>query len=264
MTSAANDLQVVASTTWQGMFATAAGASEVTVIVPESAQHAAEYEPTPSDLTKLAGADYVLYSDFESFVPALTEAADADAELISITADNAPDNVIAEVTRLGESFGTSTQAAAWVSDFEVALDEFRAEITTALGSDAAPAIASQAYTTWLADLITPNVLTFGPAQPTVSEVSELTLASPRLVLDNAHMTSGRVLPDADAIQVNVINYPASDLDVIALYRLNVDKIVAALGGENVEEMTEHGESDGHPHEHGTEDTSEEESHGHGH
>lgn len=32
----------------------------------------------------------MLYSDFESFVPTLTDAADADAELIAVNADNAP------------------------------------------------------------------------------------------------------------------------------------------------------------------------------
>ncbi|MDA3147142.1 ABC transporter substrate-binding protein [Leucobacter sp. UCMA 4100] len=231
---------VVASTTWQGMFATAAGAENVTIIVPPSAQHAAEYDPTPSDLTKLTGADFVLYSDFESFVPTLTDAADADAELIAVNADNAPENVIAEVTRLGEAFGTTEEAEAWVAEFKTALDEFRDEIHTALGDHADPVIVSQVYTTWLADLITDDVRSFGPSQPTVREVADLTGAAPRLVLDNIHMTSGRVLPDSDAIQVNVVNYPEKDLDVIALYRLNVDKIIAALGGHTLDEITDGG------------------------
>lgn len=260
---------VVASTTWQGMFATAAGAESVTVIVPPSAQHAAEYDPTPSDLTKLTGADFVLYSDFESFVPTLTDAADADAELIAVNADNAPENVIAEVTRLGEAFGTTEKAEAWVIEFKTALDEFRDEIHTALGNHADPVIVSQVYTTWLADLISSDVRTFGPSQPTVSEVADLTGTAPRLVLDNIHMTSGRVLPDSDAIQVNVINYPEEDLDVIALYRLNVDKIIAALGGRTVDEITDggheaHGESDHGSHDTHNQDHGSENDNGHDH
>lgn len=249
---------VVASTTWQGMFAAAAGAESITVIVPPSAQHAAEYDPTPNDLTKLSGADFVLYSDFESFVPTLTDAADADAELIAVNADNTPENVIAEVTRLGEAFGTTEKAETWIVEFETALDEFRDEIHTALGEHANPVIVSQVYTTWLADLISSDVRTFGPSQPTASEVADLTGAAPRLILNNIHMTSGRILPDSNAIQVNVVNYPEEDLDVIALYRLNVDKIIAALGGNAVDEITDdghgnHGESD-----HGTHDNDHQE------
>ena len=260
---------VVASTTWQGMFAAAAGAESITVIVPPSAQHAAEYDPTPSDLTKLSGADFVLYSDFESFVPTLTEAADADAELIAVNADNTPENVIAEVTRLGEAFGTTEKAETWVVEFETALDEFRDEIHTALGEHADPVIVSQVYTTWLADLISSDVRTFGPPQPTVSEVADLTGAAPRLVLENTHMTSGRVLPDSAAIQVNVINYPEEDLDVIALYHLNVDKIIAALGGHTVDEITDgghgnHGESDHGSHDNDHQDRSSDNDSGHDH
>lgn len=229
---------VVASTTWQGMFATAAGAENVTVIVPPAAQHAAEYDPTAGDLTKLSGADFVLYSDFEAFVPTLTDAADADAELIAVNADNTPENVIAEVTRLGKAFGTEEQAKAWVSEFETALDGFRGEIAEALGDDTDPVIVTQVYTTWLADLITDDVRTFGPAQPTIGEVHDLTAAAPRLVLDNIHMSAGKVLPDADAIQVNVVNYPDEDLDLIALYRMDVDKVLAALAGHAPDEIVE--------------------------
>lgn len=259
-THSTEGVTVVASTTWQGMFAAAAGAEDITVIVPSSAQHAAEYDPTPSDLTKLAGAEFVLYSDFESFVPTLTDAADADAELISVNAENTPENVIAEVTRLGDAFGTTEQAEAWVEEFETALDGFRDEIQVALGDQPDPVIVSQTYTTWLADLISSDVRTFGPSQPTTSEVAELTSAEPKLVLDNIHMSAGRVLPDSDAIQVNIVNYPEEDLDVIALYGLNVEKIIAALDGHPVDEITE-GE---HGHQHSGEHDSHGEEGGHSH
>ncbi len=62
-----------------------------------------EYDPTAGDLTKLSGADFVLYSDFEAFVPTLTDA--ADAELIAVNADNTPAKRQWRII-LGDSFPT--------------------------------------------------------------------------------------------------------------------------------------------------------------
>src|SRR5690606_41793277 len=50
---------VVATTRWEGAFAKAAGAADVTVIVPESVQHAPDSDPKPSDLTHVTDADFV-------------------------------------------------------------------------------------------------------------------------------------------------------------------------------------------------------------
>lgn len=161
-----------------------------------------------------------MYSEFESFAPQITEAAGSRAETVAINADNTPNSVIAEVTRLGELFGTEAQSEAWVAEFKAEIGAMAADITAALGDCQDPAIVAQVFTTWLADLISSNVTVFGPATPTVSEVHELTTLQPLLVLDNIHISSGSVLPDAAAWRASVSHSHSAGASAQSLSRMS--------------------------------------------
>ncbi|MFD0535439.1 metal ABC transporter solute-binding protein, Zn/Mn family [Actinomadura luteofluorescens] len=67
--------RVVAASTWEAAFARAADARDVDVIVPPGISHPPDYDPKPSDIAKVAGADFVLYAAFEGFAPKLKSAA---------------------------------------------------------------------------------------------------------------------------------------------------------------------------------------------
>ncbi|GAA3748440.1 metal ABC transporter solute-binding protein, Zn/Mn family [Salinactinospora qingdaonensis] len=223
---------VVATTTWQAAFARAAGAQDVTVIVPVSVQHAPDYDPKPSDLTAVAGADFVLYSPFESFASEITEAAGAEAETVEVDADNSPDVVAAEVERLGELFDTSEAAQGWLGAFETAREEIASELREEWPGDSAPTAVSQVYTAWAAELAGAEVVqTYGPEQLTPDDVATLRDAEPEFVFDNVHMSTGPVLPDSEAVQIDVVNYPSEGMDLIGLYQQNATLIAAAFNGE---------------------------------
>ena len=111
--------KVVATTSWEAGFAKAAGATDVTVIVPKSVLHAPDYDPKPSDLKAVAGADYVLYAPFESFATKITDAAGSNAKKVEVALDNSRDKVKAEVTRLGELFGTQAAVAGLLTSLPV-------------------------------------------------------------------------------------------------------------------------------------------------
>ncbi|RSS84911.1 ABC transporter substrate-binding protein, partial [Streptomyces sp. WAC02707] len=96
---------VVVTTTWEGAFARAAGAENVTVIVPRSVHHAPDHDPKPSDLVAVAKADFVLYAPFEPDAAKIREAAGSSAKLVEVDLDNDPDKVRAEVDRLARLFG---------------------------------------------------------------------------------------------------------------------------------------------------------------
>lgn len=225
---------VVATTTWQGAFARAAGAQNVTVIVPASTQHAPEYDPKPSDLAAVAEADFVLYSPFESFAEQITGTAGSGAQVVEVDVDNSPDVVEREVDRLGALFGTREAATAWLDGFAAARQEITADLRKRWPRAAAPTAVTQVYTRWAAELAGAKVVeTYGPEQLTAAEVAVLARARPEFVFENTHMSAGRVLPDSAAVQIGVVNYPDEDLDLIALYRSNAEAIGAALqGGEN--------------------------------
>ncbi|MFI6578884.1 metal ABC transporter solute-binding protein, Zn/Mn family [Nocardiopsis sp. NPDC050513] len=236
--TAAEGPVVVATTTWQGAFATAAGAEDVTVIVPADVQHAPEYEPSPSDLAAVAGADYVLYSPFEPFAQQITDAAGGDAETVEVDLDNTPETISAEVIRLGELFGTAGAAEAWLADFDEERQRIAGELAGQWPDGEAPRAVAQVYAAWAAELAGAELVeTYGPEQLGASDVAGLAGAEPAFVFENTHMSAGRVLPDSDALQIGVVNYPGEDLDLVALYEANAHTIAEAFAGREAEPGT---------------------------
>ncbi|MFC9592146.1 metal ABC transporter solute-binding protein, Zn/Mn family [Streptomyces sp. NPDC056944] len=221
---------VVVTTTWEGAFARAAGAEDVTVIVPRSVHHAPDYDPKPSDLAAVAGADFVLYAPFEPYAAKIKEAAGSKAKLVEVNLDNDADKVRAEVTRLAGLFGTKDAAATWQAGFDGEYKRLGKELKAAWPGGRSPVVVTQVFTTWSAKLagVTP-VGTYGPEAVTPAQLAELSARKPGFVLDNAHMSTGTVLPDSGAEQVEIVNYPDESLDLVEVYRGAAAELKKALG-----------------------------------
>ncbi|MFF7449731.1 MULTISPECIES: metal ABC transporter solute-binding protein, Zn/Mn family [unclassified Streptomyces] len=220
---------VVATTTWEGAFAKAAGAKDVTVIVPSSAQHAPDYDPKPSDLAAVAGADLVLYAPFEPYAAKIKEAAGSDAKLVEVNLDNDADKASTEVSRLGKLFGTEDTAAKWDTSFKSEYATLRKELKAAWPGGKAPAVVAQVFSVWSAKMTGAQVVgTYGPEAVTAQQLSDLAKKKPAYVFDNVHMTTGEVLPDSGAKQVEIVNYPGKDLDLLAVYKNAADTITKAI------------------------------------
>ncbi|MGW6944667.1 metal ABC transporter solute-binding protein, Zn/Mn family [Streptomyces xanthophaeus] len=210
---------VVVTTTWEGAFAKAAGAEDVTVIVPTSVHHAPDYDPKPSDLAAVAKADFVLYAPFEPYAAKIKAAAGSKARLVEVSLDNDADKAGAEVARLGKLFGTEEAAARWKTGLDTEHAKLSAELKAAWPGGRSPAVVSQVFTAWSAKLAgATTVGTYGPEAVTPAQLAELSGKKPSLVLDNVHMSTGAVLPDSGARQVPIVNYPGDDLDLLAVYR----------------------------------------------
>lgn len=221
---------VVVTTTWEGAFAKAAGAEDVTVIVPASTHHAPDYDPKPSDLAAVAKADFVLYAPFEPYAAKIKEAAGSSAELVEVNLDNDADKVGAEVARLGKLFGTEGAAATWKSGFDTEYAKLSQELKGAWPAGKSPNVVSQVFTAWAAKLAgATTVGTYGPEAVTPAQLADLSKKKPALVLDNAHMSTGTVLPDSGARQVKIVNYPGDDLDLLAVHRGAAAELKKAMG-----------------------------------
>ncbi|MEO3973860.1 zinc ABC transporter substrate-binding protein [Streptomyces sp. CAU 1734] len=220
---------VVATTTWEGAFAKAAGAEDITVIVPSSVGHAPDYDPKPSDLAAVAKADFVLYAPFEPYAEKIKEAAGSSAKLVEVKLDNDAGNITAEVNRLGGLFGTSDAAAKWNTDFGTGHDRLVKELKAAWPGGRSPAVVSQVFTAWAAKMAGARVVgTYGPEAVTPGQLAELSAKKPGLVLDNAHMSTGTVLPDSGAKQVEIANFPGRDLDLGSVHRKAADELRKAM------------------------------------
>ncbi|MFE2549849.1 ABC transporter substrate-binding protein [Streptomyces sp. NPDC059355] len=221
---------VVVTTTWEGAFAKAAGAEEVKVIVPQSVHHAPDYDPKPSDLAAVGKADFVLYAPFEPYAAKIKEAAGSKAELVEVNLDNDADKVRAEVAKLGKLFGTEEAAARWTASFDTEYAKLAKDVQGSWPGGKSPAVVSQVFTTWSAKLAgAAPVGTYGPEAVTPAQLAELSGKKPALVLDNAHMSTGTVLPDSGARQIEIVNYPGADLDLLPVYRNAAVELKKAMG-----------------------------------
>ncbi|GGJ83004.1 hypothetical protein GCM10010123_10810 [Pilimelia anulata] len=226
--AAAGAPAVVASTSWVGALAKAAGAAEVTLIAPANVQHPPDYDPKPSDLAAVNGARYVLYAEFDGFAAKIREAAGGGAKLEPVKLENTPAAIRAEVTRLGALFGTADRASAWLSTF----DSDHASISTALrariGTPAPPAVAHVFMAYWAEFAGLPVVGTYGPQPVTASQLAALSAKKPKLVLGNGHLAGAD--PDVPgAASAGIKNFPDTDLDLTAVFRSNAERIAVALG-----------------------------------
>lgn len=137
--------KVVATTSWEAGFAKAAGATNVTVIVPRSVIHAPDYDPKPSDLAAVADADFVLFASFEGFAKKITDAAGGKAKTVEVALDNSKGKVKAEVARLGELFGTKDAAAKWNTTFDTEYAALTEQVKAAWPGGARPKVIVQAF-----------------------------------------------------------------------------------------------------------------------
>lgn len=220
---------VVATTTWEGALAKAAGAKDVKVIVPSSVQHAPDYEPKPSDLAAVAGADFVLYASFEPYAKKIEDAAGSKAKLVQVDLDNDTAKTTAAVTRLGKLFGTEDAAAQWNTSFKSEYGTLQKELKAAWPDGKAPAVVAQVFSVWSAKMAGAEVAgTYGPTAVTAKQLADLAEKKPAYVFDNVHMTTGKVLPDTGAKQVEIVNYPGKDLDLLAVYKNAAETIEKAM------------------------------------
>ncbi|PNE43044.1 ABC transporter substrate-binding protein [Streptomyces noursei] len=222
---------VVATSSWEAALAKAAGARNVRSIVPPSIRHAPDYDLKPSDLTAVAGADDVLYASFEPFAGRIKSAAGSKAKMVELDLDDDPETTRANVTRLGKLFGTERAAAKWNSAFTAEWNSLSQQLKAARTGGKAPVVVAQAFTTWAAKLAGVQVAgTYGPDAVTPAQLSALSAKKPAFVLDNENMSTGTVLPGSEARQLEIVNYPGADLDLLPVYRKAADQMRKAFAG----------------------------------
>lgn len=226
--------KVVASTTWVAALARAAGADDVTVIAPATLPHPPDYDPRPSDLVAVAGARFVVMAPFDGFAARLREAAGSTAQMITITPVNAPDQIHAEVGRLGEAFGTRAAAAAFLKRFDAEYERLSAELKVAAGGRPRTAVAQTFMAPWAAFAGLELVGTYGPRPLQPAELAGLVAKAPAIVVENGHSerdgapSAGRAIAAATgAREVSVVNFPA-DPDLLSVFRENARRLRAVL------------------------------------
>jgi len=230
-TIAAQSPTIVASTSWTGAFARAAGASNVTVIAPLDLKHPPEYEIKPSDLDKVRGAKLVVFAGYEKFALKLTETAGGEkASMLKITTENHPDTVKQQSKLIADALGTTAAWEKWTKEFDAVAAQYKADVQKAYPNRNAIVHKMQRPgVEWLGWEI---VGEFGAAEPSPAVVAELAQKGAVIVIDNYHNPVGQAIAEsARAKYVQLINFPGKDgtASIEDVYRYNARALVSAAG-----------------------------------
>lgn len=217
---------VVASTSWTGAIAQAAGADEVRVLAPFELKHPAEYDYRPNDLVKLQDASLLVYGGYEPFIPKLAAAAEyPEAKLIKVRTTNVPDNLIAQARMLAEKLGTQQKELKWEERFKkvVANIQRRANTKKIKGLRVLAQEHQREFTTWLGYDI---VGSFGPEELTPAKVMELANQKPDLIVDNFHSPQGKpILQVTQCRYVELSSFPSAKTPtLITLFEENAKRL----------------------------------------
>ena len=125
-TKADDKVIVVASTSWTGAIAEAAGADEIRILAPFELKHPPEYDYRPSDIARLRFASLLVYGGYEPFVKKLAVAAGLPPDkMMVIVTSNDPDNQKKQARLLAEKLGTQNKAAVWENSFDKVLADIQ-------------------------------------------------------------------------------------------------------------------------------------------
>lgn len=231
MPLAAQAPTVVASTSWTGAFARAAGAGNVTIIAPLDLKHPPEYEIKPSDLDKVRGAKLVVFAGYEKFAQKLTETAGSEkVTALKVLTENRPDTVKQQAKLIADALGTTAAWEKWSKEFDAVAAQYKADVQKAYPNRKAIVHKMQRPgVEWLGWEI---VGEFGPAEPSPTVVAELAQKGAFIVIDNYHNPVGQAIAEsAKAKYVQLINFPGKDgtASIEDVYRYNARVLLSAVG-----------------------------------
>ncbi len=198
---------LVASTSWVGAIAKAAGASNVIVLAPLDLRHPPEYDFKPADVIAAAKADLILWAGYEGFVKNLRMAAGIPEDrVVKVATNNAPPQLRASVRSLAKRLGTTESIAAW----ERELDELEKQMLAGAkrartaSTKAAVQFHQQAFARYLGFDV---AAVFGPGELTMGDVQKIEALGPDLIIDNWHSAQGEPLRGGGRRYVQLVNFP---------------------------------------------------------
>jgi zinc transport system substrate-binding protein/iron/zinc/copper transport system substrate-binding protein len=200
---------VVASTSWTGAIARAAGADEVRILAPLELKHPPEYDYRPADIAKLKDAGAFVYAGYEPFAKKLLEASGfPQNKVFTVVTTNEPGILKQQAKILADKLGTQAGEAEWETRF----NRITADILKQAGQKKISQIKvlvqqhQQPFAKWLGYNI---VGVFGAEEMSPAKVMEYANLKPDLVIDNFHNPQGKPIVEvAKCKYVELINFPS--------------------------------------------------------
>ena len=220
---------VVASTSWVGAFARAAGAMQVSVLAPPGLVHPPDYDPRPSDLLALSRASLVLVAGYEAFLPRLREALGAKAQLLTVNTTHDPQVIRRESEAIAAVLGTQAKARAFADAYDAAWLASATRLRQQTDRRKPVVLAQRFMVSWVRLLGVEPAATFGPGPLSLEELRRLKSLAPTLIIDNAHGAPASALAEVTgARRVVLVNFPQGSEGLLEVLQHNTERLQAAL------------------------------------
>lgn len=223
-TTNAADKSIVASTSWVGAIASAAGATDVTVLAPIELRHPPEYDYRPGDIVKVLEADYIVWAGYEPFIKKMIEATpEIENKLIQVRTTNTPDYLVPETRKLAEIFGTEESQTQWEEIYLEDMSKYKewASLNSVQDKKVVVSVHQNEFITWLG--FKPFKV-IGGNQLTPSDVVEILEAQPDLIIDNYNSLDGKLLTD-DSAYIVLFNFPTKEYpELLDVLRENMKRL----------------------------------------
>ena len=207
---AGTNVVVVASTSWTGAIAEAAGAGEVVVLAPLELKHPPEYDYRPADIARLNNAAFVVQAGYEPFMKKLLEAAAfPESRICNVMTMNEPNNLKQQARILAEKFGTMSKEAEWEAKFDKVTADIqkKAILKKAAKTRVLVQQHQQPFVKWIGFEVI-GVFSAGEMSP--AKIKEYADLKPDLIIDNYHNPQGKpVMEIAKCKYVELINFPST-------------------------------------------------------
>jgi zinc transport system substrate-binding protein/iron/zinc/copper transport system substrate-binding protein len=209
MTQAVDKIIVVASTSWTGAIAEAAGADEVRILAPFELKHPPEYDYRPSDIAQLRSARLLVYGGYEPFVKKLAYAAGLPREkMIVLVTSNDPEHLKKQTRSLAGIMGTQERQAAWEKVFDKTLADIQKQAKKI--NISRKRVLVQKYQVPFVKWLGFDVIgIFSADELSPNKVMEYARMKPDLVIDNFHNPQGKPIAEiAKCDYTALINFPS--------------------------------------------------------
>ncbi len=215
---------IVASTSWVGAIARAAGAEDVTILAPLELRHPPEYDYKPHDVLKVLEAEHIIWAGYEPFIKKLSSAyPEVKDRLIQVRTTNIPEDLINMTRMLAQKFGTEDKQKNWEKEFlkETELFQERARQANVASLTVAVNIHQNEFLSWLGFQ---PFLVFGGVQLTPLDITKILNADPDYIIDNYNSLDGKVMAD-NAKYVVLFNFPTSEYpEILDVMRENMKRL----------------------------------------
>ncbi|HEY5509667.1 MAG TPA: hypothetical protein VIK10_01435 [Prolixibacteraceae bacterium] len=187
---AKNNITVVATNSWTGAFARAAGAKNVIILAPFEMEHPSEYELRATDIPLIMNARLIIYAGYETMVKRLQSGMDLKKEvLLKIETDYSMATIERSVMEIAQRLGTEKVALQNLDSIRHLMIESRSQMDKS-GINSTPVLVNFFQQSIAKEMGFEVAGVFGPAALEAGDLNRMAKARSGLILDNEHNPVG--------------------------------------------------------------------------